>query len=80
MVRDRAFDIFKRQSRDAQERHVDLARARRPRDRPCEVRRQRHGVVDVHAKAERRRVNLADEQREVHFRHGDIAAVDRALR
>lgn len=60
--------------------HLDLARANRVGDRPREVRRKGHLVVDVHAEAERRRVDLVEHEREAALWLRVLLEVDRAIK
>lgn len=80
LVVDIALDICEVEARDVELVHLDLARADWMGDGPREVRRERHLVVDVHAEAERRRVDLVEHEREAALWLRVLLEVDRAIK
>lgn len=80
LVVDIALDIREVEARDVELVHLDLARADRVGDGPREIRRERHLVVDVHAEAERRRVDLVENEREAALWLRVLLEVDRAIK
>ena len=79
LVVDLAFDIREVEARDVELIHLDLARANRVGDGTREVRRERHLVMDVHAEAERGRVDLVEHEGHVARRLWRFGEVDRAV-